>query len=335
MSRNEQTKRIFVGGLGRSGTTIMAQLLGRHSDVFGLDWETRFIVDVDGLGDLVNGLSVNWAGPVTGGEKVRRFRRMMTRDLVERDAAPYEGYSMYDHFDAEHYDTTVRDFLDGLIEAEWPAFSMQSGRSLSITTQQDGEDVHIEVRTGQRSRILPRYFEGEEAARLAADFVDRLFGGRGRALGRRHWCEKTPHNILSPYPRLLFPDSYIVHMVRDPRDVVSSIGSGSHNWGGPDARMAAKWAEGFYKKWLDIRSQYQDDERYIEIFFEDFIAEPQKTMTLLCERIGLDPEPAMWEADLSRHNIGRHRTDLSRDDIDVIERDVIPLACSSGFARYL
>ncbi|TXS05054.1 sulfotransferase [Streptomyces sp. col6] len=334
MSEDAQHKKIFVGGLGRSGTTIMAQLLGQHNDIFGLGWETRFIVDIDGLGELVDGLSVNWAGPVTGGEKVRRFRRMMTRDLVERDVAPYEGYSMYDYFDPEHYDTTVRTFLDGLVDAEWPAFSIQSRRSLSIVTQQDGEDVTIEVRTGERSRILPQYLEREKAAQYAGEFVDRLFGGAGRAQGKQHWCEKTPHNILSPYPKLLFPDSYIVHMIRDPRDVVASIGSGKHNWGGPDARMATKWAEGFYKKWLDIADQYRGDERYIEIFFEDFIDDPAKTLTYLCGRLGVEPEAAMWDADLSKHNIGRHRTELSDEDVRRIERDVVPLASRAGFHRY-
>lgn len=45
---------IFVGGTGRSGTTVFARLLGGHPDIFSLRWESQFIVARHGLIELVD-----------------------------------------------------------------------------------------------------------------------------------------------------------------------------------------------------------------------------------------------------------------------------------------
>ncbi len=45
---------IFIGGTGRSGTTILGRLLGSHSAVSLIPIETRFLVDGRGLLDLVD-----------------------------------------------------------------------------------------------------------------------------------------------------------------------------------------------------------------------------------------------------------------------------------------
>ena len=46
---------VFVGGTGRSGTTIVARLLGSHPDYYMIPIEVRFLVDPGGLCDLVSG----------------------------------------------------------------------------------------------------------------------------------------------------------------------------------------------------------------------------------------------------------------------------------------
>lgn len=46
---------VFVGGTGRSGTTILARLLGSHPNFHLIPIEVRFLVDPGGLCDLVNG----------------------------------------------------------------------------------------------------------------------------------------------------------------------------------------------------------------------------------------------------------------------------------------
>ena len=44
---------LFVGGTGRSGTTVVARILGSHPDTYMIPIEVRLIVDDDALCDLV------------------------------------------------------------------------------------------------------------------------------------------------------------------------------------------------------------------------------------------------------------------------------------------
>jgi hypothetical protein len=49
------TRRIFVGGTGRSGTTVTARLMGSHPDLETIRYEVRFHAAVGGIGDLLEG----------------------------------------------------------------------------------------------------------------------------------------------------------------------------------------------------------------------------------------------------------------------------------------
>ncbi len=51
----EPAELVFVGGTGRSGTTVLAELLGRHSRFLGVPIECRFHCNPSGLADVVGG----------------------------------------------------------------------------------------------------------------------------------------------------------------------------------------------------------------------------------------------------------------------------------------
>ncbi len=67
---------IFVGGTGRSGTTITSGLLGRHPDLKRLRTETKFISSTGGLCDLVEGRTT-----------VERFERRLYDQWFDRGEA--------------------------------------------------------------------------------------------------------------------------------------------------------------------------------------------------------------------------------------------------------
>ena len=53
----EGINKVFVGGTGRSGTTLIQNILGRHDDIYALEKEMRFLTDPDGLNSLVDNLT--------------------------------------------------------------------------------------------------------------------------------------------------------------------------------------------------------------------------------------------------------------------------------------
>jgi hypothetical protein len=52
---NVMSTPVFVGGTGRSGTTILARVLGQHANFSMVPVEARFIVDRHGLIDFLKG----------------------------------------------------------------------------------------------------------------------------------------------------------------------------------------------------------------------------------------------------------------------------------------
>jgi hypothetical protein len=64
---SEAAELVFVGGTGRSGTTVLAELLGRHSRFCDVPIECRFHCNPSGLSDVV-------AGRASPEEFVRKLR---------------------------------------------------------------------------------------------------------------------------------------------------------------------------------------------------------------------------------------------------------------------
>jgi hypothetical protein len=92
---------VFVGGTGRSGTHVLAQLLSRH-DAFGLvPVEVRFHTDPEGFPGLL-------AGEVSPREFVRRLRGFWWRGF---QTSRMRG--MYRFVDRERFDAAVERFEAG------------------------------------------------------------------------------------------------------------------------------------------------------------------------------------------------------------------------------
>lgn len=68
--------KLFVSGTGRSGTWILYKALGCHSAVHTFPREMRFIIDPDGLLNLVDALTIRYH-PVGASEALFRFERLM------------------------------------------------------------------------------------------------------------------------------------------------------------------------------------------------------------------------------------------------------------------
>lgn len=72
---NRDLPIVFVGGTGRSGTHVVARLLGRHSRLLNISNEVRFHVDPGGFPDLL-------AGRTSADRFVRRLRGRWWRGLA-------------------------------------------------------------------------------------------------------------------------------------------------------------------------------------------------------------------------------------------------------------
>ena len=116
-----------------------------------------------------------------------------------------------------------------------------------------------------------------DQSKNALNFLDRFLSAYATREGKKRWAEKTPGNILY-LDRIYneFPNAKVIHIVRDPKDVLASH------------RQARKWdsVPVFVEMWcrffgtnLKLQNELAPDpENYITIRYESLIIDPVTTM---------------------------------------------------------
>jgi len=197
-------KKIFIGGSGRSGTTIALHVLYKHHQLYALPIESKFIVEVDGLSSLVNAMTSDFSTTCSQ-EAKERFSKLMREVVSGRGANPYiRAYGAQEFALPElfaNYDQVVNAFLDKIKQ-------------------------HV-------------FFEDRnELVGYARELTDALFGDKADELGKIGWCEKTPSNLSKiDFLQELYPDMYFINMIRDPRGVLHSLLR--LGWCNPNIEIAA------------------------------------------------------------------------------------------------
>jgi hypothetical protein len=127
----------------------------------------------------------------------------------------------------------------------------------------------------------------------------RLYAGK---FGKPRWGEKTPSNLerLQAIAHIL-PEAHFIHIVRDGRDVALSL---REMWFAPGRDMttlARFWSE----RIRQARREAERNLRYLEIRYEDLIADPERSLRDVCAFVDLAFDPRM----LRYHETARQRLD--------------------------
>lgn len=162
--------------------------------------------------------------------------------------------------------------------------------------------------TVARARAIDAYLATRRAQSLGLDLValrERLLrdatdcGAMFLALMRFHaescgktvFGDKTPHHALAAAELAArFPGARVVHIVRDPRDVVASLRR--MPWGQGSVRSdAALWAA-----CVRGAERCAGSPRFLRVRYEDVVARPEDEMARLVGFLGVPPDPRILEA---------------------------------------
>lgn len=79
-------KQVFIGGTGRSGTIVIYNLLQSNKDIFAFEKEMRFIIDSNGLINLIDALFTNYS--VTNSrDTLYYFEELMKKKFTKKFTA--------------------------------------------------------------------------------------------------------------------------------------------------------------------------------------------------------------------------------------------------------
>jgi hypothetical protein len=144
--------------------------------------------------------------------------------------------------------------------------------------------------------VRPRLRQGMNVGEAIAAIFETYAERQGKA----RWGDKTPLYMQQlPLLERLFPDALWIHLVRDGRDAALSFlelpeGFAGKTWARPDtvAQFAARWrTEILAARKLGRHA----GDRYLELRYEDLVAEPERELHVVCEHASLPWEPGMLD----------------------------------------
>lgn len=308
---------IFICGTGRSGTRILKEILIKHSKVFGFPFESRFLVDPDGVIDLYQSLVNSWA-PYLVDKKIKRFKKLMIAlggghtlrlkilyrlNSYINSRSPIIAFPPYIYRDPNElgpYCNNFRRYVS-LLEEE---LNIQKYRGLWI-----GSDFKL---SPPMIEFCPPH-NGEALRKIFRSFVERFIGDVLAENNANVWCEDSPPSMLfATQISEILPDVKFIVMIRDPRDITASLLS--KKWAPSDAGMAAKFCKYQLEKWLDIRKALPSDCFY-ELELEELVTNPKKNVKNICNLFDLEFEETMLDIDLTHAHSGRFLDDLTKQEI--------------------
>jgi len=326
---------LFIGGTGRCGTTVLGRTLSLHRDIFTIPFESRFIVDPHGVVNLVQALSINW-DQYHGHYAVLKFKELMKelypsklRYLYKIGAgkiypklhiAPPRYYFTIDGKwkDEEFFDYKTQPF-SVLISRDKFEILLKEFLSKIIIREYAGYWQGYGTEIGPRMYVTRR-FEYREILKITRQFVEGIMVEAANRFNARIIVDHTPTNINHVlFLKDLFPEMKFIHIYRDPRDVVSSFKR--HTWGGNSAQDAVPIIKGTLMKWEEEKKN-MPRESYLEIALEDLVKDKETILKRICDFLGIGFDVNMLKMDLSKSHSGRWKRDLSKEEIELVEREL-------------
>jgi hypothetical protein len=329
----QSDKQIFVGGTGRSGTTILNQLLGLHSEIHAIPGESRFLIDPYGLMNLSDALSHNFS-TTQSRYAVKQFQRLMLKSLAQRKYPPYLGLGLDEILGKENYWKQTTEFVDKLKLSTFHGADYQTESSnllhhLSFPLLLKLERFGIILKrrlsnSTKRFAVWPReeylivdLIERSDLMKLMSQYVDSLFSFEMQRAGKQIWSEKTPHNFLHiDFIRKLFPESYFIHIYRDPRAIVSSLKT--RIWAPSSIDEICDYLSVIFKRWFEIKSTSKEIQKnYHELSLESLISNSDSELGEIWSFLGVDANQYQKET-LQSAKIDDWKKYLSDREIDKI-----------------
>lgn len=187
-----------------------------------------------------------------------------------------------------------------------------------------------------------------EQAGSRARFIDAFQSSLIRTYGKPFWADKTARNVHRlDYIRAHFPRARIIHMVRDPRDVVASLKThrkrklengklAPTGYYMPFELCVARWELA-----INDALKHHGTANFYEVRYEDLVFEPEKSIREICRFLEVDYDGAMLDfhkvesptrnylkfpqnveatQPLSTSRVGRYRESLTAEEIENVEQ---------------
>ena len=329
--KHERWNAVFIGGTGRCGTNVLKDILTTHSDVCALPFETRFPVDPDGVVHTYLTLKHSWSPFIADralkrfSELVRRTKRKSTLDHVYLNFKKVLQFFSVTVGDRAYAEWELGKYLTRYgSAAEELVSSLTLGKFDAVWAGGGG------AWRGSERMFIPATVSEEALRSNFRGFFSDVFGQLlSERIATTYVDDNTYNTLFGDVLCELVPGSKIIHMVRDPRDVVVSLRN--QRWAPKDLESAIAFYESVMSGWWRVKERIPGA-RVTEVRLEDLVDETEHTIQRIMDFASLDRQLlSTKKIDLSRANIGRWHLELSEADKELVSRRLEPFANAYGY----
>lgn len=178
---------------------------------------------------------------------------------------PHIGIPYESHFVAEYAPSVLESENDGSVPADDEIIAKVLSEPMLKTWDLTPSGDDIRSALGAHS--------GPKA------IIDALYSLYAKAHGKVRWGDKSDYLNRMYLVNELFPDAQFIHILRDGRDVASSVMK--LPWGPNTLIEAAQWWERYVEMGRGM-GKMLPAERYTEVRYEDLVTEPHRELSRLC-----------------------------------------------------
>lgn len=259
---------VFIGGTGRSGTTVLGDLLNEHSLVRTSNpTEIKFLANRGGFLDVVFG---SMSSQLENREKIsilhfRTYRQRAQKESLQR---------------RERFDEFSEKLWHKWWEIDAPA--------------PHGPGLHAGIDKKDLQSLLDSYAQSikKDSIKQARKLMQGFIAIQKNRKDEKFWAETTPMNITYSHRLIkLFPEAKFIVIRRDPRDVIASLLT--KNWGPETPLEGVDWIEARIRADNEaLKSVPKNQVMFINL--EDLVTNsPQESYNKLLNFLQLQGEPAM------------------------------------------
>jgi len=285
---------VFIGGTGRSGTNIMKEILSLHPEVGSHPFEYRFIIDPDGIIDFYNSVTSSWS-PYLVDNKLKRLENFLKLLSKKGSKKRYKDYELSKYF--SNYDEAVDELMDSLVDFKYEAYYYGLEKKREMYFMNKTKD--------QLKEIL-------------RNFIFTLINNYLKEVSKKVYVEDNTHNILFADKIFdLIPSAKFIHMKRNYLDVIASL---SHQtWAPKDIIKSAHYYFSIISNSNKVLSLIPSSS-YLEVDLYELVDNRARVLDEVCEFINIKPCEEFYSIDLSKHNKGRWKKDITKLQYDEIKR---------------
>lgn len=307
----------FIGGTGRCGTNILIDILSRHSRVAALPFEHKLFIDPDGLIDFYKSYRQAWS-PFWADRRLQRLERFL--EDVSRVKPLHRAIDKILSFlNRDGKVISPRRYSAWELAKHFPRFEQHSRELVTKLTDFTYEGVWHGMKSyTYKPHIRHGSPKKREALRLIiGQYMRNVIGDYIASKKAEVFVEDNTWNIFFARELIeLLSECKIVHIYRDPRDVVASFSQ--QRWCPSNKIEAALFYKSMMEYWLDeIRGSLPSDSFY-EMSLESLVDSTEITLKDLCVFLELPFEGRMLDIDLSKSHSGRWKKDFSEPEKDEI-----------------